>query len=86
MTKAVESLRPYRTVPLKPALSTADILFQRKLRTRMPTLFAKDAKVTGDLWICKQFGEAKQKIYMISAPMRMALHVYMMANSSYRKN
>jgi len=46
---------------MKCRFSPSDLLFHRKLKTRMPALLKSDVKHLRDLQMCKVTGKEKQK-------------------------
>lgn len=54
------NLLNYRTAPTKHVLSPADILFNRYMKTRMPSVLEAAVRVTGDLGMYKETDKAKQ--------------------------
>lgn len=65
------TLLNYRTAPMKHVLSPADILFNRYMKTRMPSVLEAAVRVTGDLEMHKETDKAKQTAQSASQPEKL---------------
>lgn len=67
------TLLNYRTAPMKHVLSPADILFNRYMKTRMPSVLEAAVRVTGDLGMHKETDKQKQTAQSASQPQELAV-------------
>lgn len=58
---------------MKHVLSPADILFNRYMKTRMPSVLEAAVRVTGDLGMHKETDKAKQTAQSASQPQELAV-------------